>query len=77
MCIITLEFNQSNALARRKLAALLATGLFVEKDFKPEEPTPEQVHHLLEAQSRQVSIHYWQYRARRLASSRQHQAAVL
>ena len=38
MCIVTLEFNQSNALARRKLAALLATGLFVEKDFKPEAP---------------------------------------
>ena len=43
MCTVTLEFNQSNALARRKLAALLATGLFVEKDFQPEEPTPEQV----------------------------------
>ena len=46
MCIVTLEFNQSNALARRKLVALLATGLFVEKDFKPE--APEQVHHLLD-----------------------------
>ena len=43
MCTVTLEFNHSNALARRKLAALLATGLFVKKDFQPEEPTPEQV----------------------------------
>ena len=52
MCTVTLEYNQSNALARRKLAALLATGLFIQKDFQPEEyethePTPEEVeaHH--------------------------------
>ena len=37
MCTVTLEFKQSNALARRKLAALLATGLFIQKDFQPEE----------------------------------------
>lgn len=43
MCTITLEYNQSNALARRKLAALLATGLFLKKDVTPEEPTPEEV----------------------------------
>ena len=43
MCTVTLEYNQNNALARRKLAALLATGLFHQKDFQPEEPTPEQV----------------------------------
>lgn len=47
MCTVTLEYNQRNALARRKLAALLATGLFVQKDFQPdhtpEEPTPEEV----------------------------------
>ena len=43
MCTITLEYNQSNALARRKLAALLATGLFFQKDIKPDEPTPEEV----------------------------------
>lgn len=43
MCTITLEYNQSNALARRKLAALLATGLFFQKDIKPDEPTPEAV----------------------------------
>ena len=53
MCTITLEFNQSNPLARRKLAALLATGLFQKKDFQPDEeydtqePTPEEMeaHH--------------------------------
>ena len=28
MCTITLEYNSSNALARRKLSKLLATGLF-------------------------------------------------
>ena len=28
MCTVTLEYNPNNALARRKLAALLATGLF-------------------------------------------------
>ena len=46
MCTITLEYNQSNALARRKLAALLATGLFVKKDFRPDEankPSPEEM----------------------------------
>ena len=29
MCTVTLSYDKSNALARRKLAALLATGLFV------------------------------------------------
>ena len=43
MCTITLEYNQNNALARRKLAALLATGLFLQKDVKPDEPTQEQI----------------------------------
>jgi len=45
MCTITLEYNQNNALARRKLAALLATGLFLKVDENPEEayrPTPEE-----------------------------------
>ena len=42
MCTITLEYNQNSALARRKLAALLATGLFLQKDVKPDEPTHEQ-----------------------------------
>jgi len=46
MCTITLEYNQSNALARHKLACLLATGLFIKKDFQPEEvyiPTAEEL----------------------------------
>ncbi len=42
MCTITLEYNQNNALARRKLAALSATGLLIKKDFQPD-PTPEEV----------------------------------
>lgn len=46
MCTITLSYDQNNALARRKLAALLATGLFLKKDFQPNEahePTPEEI----------------------------------
>lgn len=47
MCIVTLEYNSHSALARRKLAALLATGLFQQKDVQPDEPTQEEVeaHH--------------------------------
>ena len=29
MCTVTLTYDQNNALARRKLAALLSTGLFM------------------------------------------------
>ena len=43
MCTITLEYDKSNALARRKLAALLATGLFFQKEVKSDEPTPEEL----------------------------------
>jgi len=43
MCTITLEYNPNNALARRKLAALLATGLFAKKDNIPYQPTPEEI----------------------------------
>lgn len=43
MCTITLEYNKSNALARRKLARLLATGLFRQIDEKTDSPTPEQL----------------------------------
>lgn len=43
MCTVTLEYNQNNALARRKLAALLATGLFLQKEVQPEQPAPEEV----------------------------------
>ena len=46
MCTVTLEYNQNNALARRKLAALLATGLFVKLGEETDEaykPTTEEV----------------------------------
>ena len=43
MCTVTLEYNENSALARRKLAALLATGLFIQRDVKPDTPTPEEV----------------------------------
>lgn len=43
MCTVTLEYNQHNALARRKLAALLATGLFVQKDEQPDKSVEEEV----------------------------------
>ena len=36
MCTVTLSYDQNNALARRKLAALLATGLFLRTDPNPE-----------------------------------------
>lgn len=52
MCTVTLEYNQSNALARRKLAALLATGLFLKVRETAQDPTPEAVEahrHLREA----------------------------
>ncbi len=41
MCTVTLEYNKNNALARRKLAALLATGLFYQ--VNSQEPTSEEV----------------------------------
>ena len=37
MCTVTLSYDQNNALARRKLAALLATGLFTQHNL-PVEP---------------------------------------
>ena len=40
MCTITLTYDQNNALARRKLAALLKTGLFVQTEAA-ESPTVE------------------------------------
>ena len=43
MCTVTLEYNHHSALARRKLAALLATGLFIQKEIKHDTPTPEEV----------------------------------
>ena len=43
MCTITLSYDQNNALARRKLAALMATGLFSQKTINDTEPTPESI----------------------------------
>ena len=43
MCTVTLEYNQNSALARRKLAALMATGLFHKVGETQQEPTPEEV----------------------------------
>lgn len=43
MCTITLEYNPCDALARRKLALLLATGLFIQKDFQIDEPTADEL----------------------------------
>ena len=38
MCTVTLSYNKNNALARRKLAALLGTGLFTQlTESVPEE----------------------------------------
>ena len=43
MCTITLSYDQNNALARRKLAALLATGLFTQQATDHKEPTQEEI----------------------------------
>ena len=43
MCTVTLSYDQNNALARRKLAALLATGLFSQQATDDAEPTPEAI----------------------------------
>ena len=42
MCTVTLSYNQNNALARRKLAALLATGLFTQRSTSPVEQSHEE-----------------------------------
>ncbi|MBR1521449.1 MAG: hypothetical protein IJ635_09455 [Bacteroidaceae bacterium] len=43
MCTITLSYDQNNALARRKLAALLSTGLFIQALDTTPVPTPQEV----------------------------------
>lgn len=42
MCTVTLSYDHNNALARRKLAALLETGLFVQTYTDAVESTPEE-----------------------------------
>jgi hypothetical protein len=46
MCTIILSYDSNNALARRKLASLLGTGLFEVKDLErqPRTETEEQAH---------------------------------
>ncbi|MBQ6063144.1 MAG: hypothetical protein IJK42_14285 [Prevotella sp.] len=45
MCNVTLSYNENNALARRKLAALLATGLFTKlEEPKEEDPIAKEAH---------------------------------
>lgn len=44
MCTITLSYDPNNALARRKLAALLSTGLFVKKETVQRTDTEEEAH---------------------------------
>jgi hypothetical protein len=48
MCTVTLSYNQNNALARRKLAALLATGLFTQLSTSPAEQTNKESETYLE-----------------------------
>ena len=43
MCTVTLSYDQNNALARRKLTPLLATGLFSQQIVETVEPTNEEV----------------------------------
>jgi hypothetical protein len=43
MCTITLEYDQNSALARHKLAQLLATGLFQKREEESAKPTIEEV----------------------------------
>lgn len=43
MCTVTLSYDPNNALARRKLAALLATGLFAQTGTKTVDPTTEEI----------------------------------
>ena len=43
MCTVTLQYDQSSALARRKIAALLASGLFTQIAIKNQDPSPEEI----------------------------------
>ncbi len=38
MCTVTLQYDHNSALARRKMAALLATGLFTQLSIQTPEP---------------------------------------
>ena len=43
MCTVTLQYDQSSALARRKMAALLATGLFTQIAMQSQKPSQEEI----------------------------------
>ena len=43
MCTVTLQYDQSSALARRKMAALMATGLFTQIATQSQTPTQEEI----------------------------------
>ncbi|MBR1462996.1 MAG: hypothetical protein IJ604_06400 [Prevotella sp.] len=61
MCTVTLSYNQNSALARRKLADLLRSGLFVQlTETMPDDETMLQEHRetrdaFLEASKRSMS----------------------
>lgn len=43
MCTVTLSYDHNNALARRKLAILLSSGLFTPSVVDGVEATPEEI----------------------------------
>ena len=43
MCTVTLQYNQRSALARYKMAALMATGLFTQVTMQSQMPTEEEI----------------------------------
>ena len=43
MCTVTLQYDQKSALARRKMAALMATGLFTQLAVHSQQPTQEEI----------------------------------
>ena len=43
MCTVTLQYDQTSALARRKMAALMATGLFTQIAIQSQQPTQEEI----------------------------------
>ena len=43
MCTVTLQYDQRSALARRKMAALMASGLFTQIAIQSQQPTQEEI----------------------------------
>ena len=43
MCMVTLQYDQRSPLARRKMAALMASGLFTQVAMQSQTPTQEEV----------------------------------